>query len=85
MNDPVKNDDTATIDPVTQSALWELGAMSFQVPPEYGGIGANNTQYARMGEIVGAHDLGLGICLGAHQSIGFKVSYFTSSKVFLLF
>lgn len=49
--------------------------MSFQVPPEYGGIGANNTQYARMGEIVGANDLGVGICLGAHQSIGFKVSH----------
>lgn len=49
--------------------------MSFQVPQEYGGIGANNTQYARMGEIVGAHDLGVGICLGAHQSIGFKVRH----------
>lgn len=48
--------------------------MSFQVPVEYGGIGANNTQYARMGEIVGAHDLGIGVFLGAHQSIGFKVS-----------
>lgn len=72
VNDPVKNDDTATIDEATQSALWELGGMSFQVPAEYGGIGANNTQYARMGEIVGANDLGLGICLGAHQSIGFK-------------
>lgn len=52
--------------------MWDLGAMAFQVPQEYGGMGANNTQYARMGEIVGAHDLGLGICLGAHQSIGFK-------------
>lgn len=75
VNDPVKNDDTATIDPATQSALWELGGMSFQVPAEYGGIGANNTQYARMGEIVGANDLGVGICLGAHQSIGFKVRH----------
>lgn len=46
--------------------------MAFQVPTEYGGIGANNTQYARMGEIVGAHDLGVGVILGAHQSIGFK-------------
>lgn len=35
-------------------------------------MGANNTQYARMGEIVGANDLGFGICIGAHQSIGFK-------------
>ncbi|KAI0224086.1 Very long-chain specific acyl-CoA dehydrogenase, mitochondrial [Lamellibrachia satsuma] len=39
-------------------------------PP--GGLGLNNTQYARLVEIVGAHDLGVGICLGAHQSIGFK-------------
>lgn len=35
-------------------------------------MGANNTQYARMAEIVGANDLGVGICIGAHQSIGFK-------------
>ena len=27
----------------------------------------NNTQYARMVEIVGAHDLGVAIALGAHQ------------------
>jgi len=32
-----------------------------------GGIGLNNTQYGRLVEIVGAHDLGLGIVLGAHQ------------------
>lgn len=29
-------------------------------------------QYARLVEIVGMHDLGLAIILGAHQSIGFK-------------
>lgn len=29
-------------------------------------------QYARLVEIVGMHDLGVGIILGAHQSIGFK-------------
>lgn len=29
-------------------------------------------QYARLVEIVGTHDLGVGITLGAHQSIGFK-------------
>jgi len=28
-----------------------------------------------MGEIIGMHDLGLGIFIGAHQSIGFKVSF----------
>lgn len=29
-------------------------------------------QYARLVEIVGGEDLGVGITLGAHQSIGFK-------------
>lgn len=27
---------------------------------------------ASVGQVVGAHDLGVGITLGAHQSIGFK-------------
>lgn len=52
--------------------LAELGAFGLQVPEELGGVGLSNTQYARMVEIVGAHDLGVGIFLGAHQSIGFK-------------
>lgn len=43
-----------------------------QVPTELSGVGLNNTQYARLVEIVGAYDLGVGITLGAHQSIGFK-------------
>jgi len=51
-----------------------MGAFSLQVPQELGGLGLSNTQYARMVEIVGAHDLAVGIVLGAHQSIGFKVS-----------
>ncbi|XP_012278524.1 very long-chain specific acyl-CoA dehydrogenase, mitochondrial [Orussus abietinus] len=72
VNDPVKNDDTATIDEKTLSALWELGAFGLQVPQEYGGLGLNNTQYSRLVEIVGYHDLGVAITLGSHQSIGFK-------------
>lgn len=52
--------------------LAELGAFGLQVPEELHGVGLNNTQYARMVEVVGAHDLGVGIFLGAHQSIGFK-------------
>lgn len=51
-----------------------MGAFSLQVPQDLGGLGLTNTQYARMVEIVGAHDLAVGIVLGAHQSIGFKVS-----------
>lgn len=52
--------------------MRELGAFGLQVPTELGGLGLNNTQYARLTEIVGGNDLGLGIFMGAHQSIGFK-------------
>lgn len=52
--------------------LWELGAFSLQVPKNFGGLGLSNTQYARLAEIVGAHDLGVGMTLGAHQSLGYK-------------
>ncbi|MEQ2194498.1 hypothetical protein XENOCAPTIV_030168 [Xenoophorus captivus] len=52
--------------------LKEMGAFGLQVPADLGGLGLSNTQYARLVEIVGGHDLGVGITLGAHQSIGFK-------------
>ena len=42
------------------------------MPCELGGVGLTNTQYARLTEIVGGNDLGVGIFIGAHQSIGFK-------------
>ncbi|CAB3373406.1 Hypothetical predicted protein [Cloeon dipterum] len=71
-NDPAKNDATEQVDPVTLQGLRELGAFGLQVPTELNGVGLSNTQYARMVEIVGANDLGVGITLGAHQSIGFK-------------
>lgn len=73
VNDPMKNDEIEKVEPKTMDGLKEMGAFGMQVPAELGGIGLNNTQYARVVEIVGAHDLGLGIVLGAHQSIGFKV------------
>lgn len=47
--------------------LGEMGAFGLQVPSELSGVGLTNTQYARMVEIVGGYDLGVGICLGAHQ------------------
>lgn len=72
VNDPAKNDANEKVDDVTLQGLKDLGAFGLQVPTEYGGIGLNNTQYARLVEIVGGHDLGVGITLGAHQSIGFK-------------
>ncbi|XP_002736889.1 very long-chain specific acyl-CoA dehydrogenase, mitochondrial-like [Saccoglossus kowalevskii] len=72
VNDAAKNDQQETVDDETLQGLREMGAFGLQVPQEYGGLGLTNTQYARLVEIVGAHDLGVGIVLGAHQSIGFK-------------
>lgn len=72
VNDPDKNDEIAKVEDHLMQQLGELGAFGLQVPVEYGGLGLNNTQYARMVEDVGRYDLGVGITLGAHQSIGFK-------------
>ncbi|XP_033249376.1 very long-chain specific acyl-CoA dehydrogenase, mitochondrial isoform X1 [Drosophila miranda] len=72
INDAAQSDESGKVDEKILSALWELGAFALQVPPNFGGLGLNNTQYGRLCEIVGANDLGLGITIGAHQSIGFK-------------
>ncbi|CAK7318213.1 Very long-chain specific acyl-CoA dehydrogenase, mitochondrial [Vulpes lagopus] len=72
VNDPAKNDTLEKVEETTLQGLKELGAFGLQVPSELGGVGLCNTQYARLVEIVGTHDLGVGITLGAHQSIGFK-------------
>lgn len=58
-----------------------MGCFGLQVPAEYGGLELNNTQYGRLAEIIGMNDLGLGILVGAHQSIGFKVSF---NSVFII-
>lgn len=71
-NDASKNDANEKIDPEILNGLKELGMFGLQVPQELGGLGLTNTQYARLTEIVGGHDLGVGITMGAHQSIGFK-------------
>lgn len=70
------NDALEAVEPKSMEGLWELGAFGLQVPQDLGGLGLNNTQYSRLVEIVGGSDLGVGITLGAHQSIGFKVIYF---------
>ena len=70
--DPLKSDMDETIDEEVLDQAKELGGFGIMVPPEYGGAGLNNTQYARLGEVMGARDLSIGIILGAHQSIGYK-------------
>jgi len=71
-NDPLLNDAQETVPESTTNALRELGAFGLQVPVELDGVGLTNTQYARLTEVVGGNDLGVGIFIGAHQSIGFK-------------
>ncbi|XP_066578620.1 very long-chain specific acyl-CoA dehydrogenase, mitochondrial [Amia ocellicauda] len=72
VNDPMKNDALEKVEDTTMEGLKEMGAFGLQVPTDLGGLGLTNTQYARLVEIVGMHDLAVGITLGAHQSIGFK-------------
>ena len=55
------------VPPEIMSQLAEMGAFGLQVPSDYNGLGLSNTQYATLVEIVGRHDLGVGIALGAHQ------------------
>merc|ERR1719432_527847 len=71
-NDPLLNDQLESVPEDTINALRELGAFGLQVPVELAGVGLTNTQYARLTEVVGGNDLGVGIFIGAHQSIGFK-------------
>ncbi|XP_072329567.1 very long-chain specific acyl-CoA dehydrogenase, mitochondrial-like isoform X1 [Scyliorhinus torazame] len=72
VNNAAANDSLGQVEDETMEGLKEMGAFGLQVPVELGGLGLSNTQYARLVEIVGLHDLGVGITLGAHQSIGFK-------------
>ncbi|XP_012511118.1 PREDICTED: very long-chain specific acyl-CoA dehydrogenase, mitochondrial isoform X4 [Propithecus coquereli] len=72
VNDPAENDTLEMVQETTLQGLKELGAFGLQVPSELGGVGLCNTQYTRLAEIVGMHDLGMSVTLGAHQSIGFK-------------
>ncbi|KAG1651047.1 Very long-chain specific acyl-CoA dehydrogenase, mitochondrial [Nymphon striatum] len=66
-NDALKNDAIGKIEDDTMTQLKEMGAFGLQVPLKFGGLGLTNTQYARLVEIVGQYDLGVGITLGAHQ------------------
>lgn len=72
VNDAKKNDEDAAVPPAVLEQLKGLGAFGLMVPEEYEGAGLSNTGYARCVEEVGAADLGVGILLGASQSIGYK-------------
>ncbi|XP_027704664.1 very long-chain specific acyl-CoA dehydrogenase, mitochondrial-like [Vombatus ursinus] len=72
VNDPTWNDKNEKVQAKTLQGLKELKMFGLQVPEKLGGAGLTNTQYARMVEILGWHDLAVGVTLGAHQSSGLK-------------
>ncbi|KAL5013274.1 hypothetical protein ScPMuIL_007544 [Solemya velum] len=51
--------------------LKELGLFGQQIPIEYGGLGLNATQYARLAEVTSV-DSSIAVTLAAHQAIGLK-------------
>ncbi|EFO27781.2 acyl-CoA dehydrogenase domain-containing protein [Loa loa] len=72
VNNPAENDEKEEIPMDTLSKFAEIGAFGALVPEEYDGAGLNNTQLARVAEVVGESDLSLAVVMGAHQSIGYK-------------
>ena len=72
VHDSSQSDLEETLSQKSIDGLKEVGLMGLQVPQKYGGMELKNTQYARLCEITGSHDLAVGIFLGAHQSIGYK-------------
>jgi len=51
--------------------LKDMGLFGMQIPSEYGGLGLNNVQYARVLEEI-SRDGSVGVMLAAHQAIGLK-------------
>lgn len=72
--DSKKIDAEGKIPKETLDGLKQLGMYGQQIPTEYGGLGLNATEFARLAEIV-AVDGSIGVTLAAHQSIGLKVAY----------
>ncbi|CAG7834390.1 unnamed protein product [Allacma fusca] len=68
--DSRKIDADAKISPALLEGLKELGLFGLQIPQEYGGLGLNATEFARVGELIS--DGSVAVTLAAHQSIGLK-------------
>jgi len=52
--------------------LGRMGLWGIALPREYGGMGLSQSAYCRIFEAVTGYDVGLGIILGVHLSIGTK-------------
>ncbi len=72
--DSKKIDAEGKIPKETLDGLKALGLFGQQIPTEYGGLGFNATEFARIAEIT-AIDSSIAVTLAAHQSIGLKACY----------
>jgi hypothetical protein len=70
--DSKKIDATGQIPQQTLDQLKAFGLFGQQIPEEYGGLGLNATEYARLGEVTSI-DGSIAVTLAAHQAIGLKV------------
>ncbi|HET7229115.1 MAG TPA: acyl-CoA dehydrogenase family protein [Longimicrobium sp.] len=52
--------------------LARMGLFGIAIPAEYGGMGLSQAAYCRVFEAITGYDVGLGIILGVHLSIGTK-------------
>jgi alkylation response protein AidB-like acyl-CoA dehydrogenase len=68
--DPVEIDETGEYPPAVVEGLKRLGAFGMKVPVEYGGLGFNQVEYAKVMQLLGGADANLTALLSAHQSIG---------------
>ncbi len=70
--DSAKMDREGEIPPEVLEGLAGLGLCGLAVPEEFGGLGLDNTLYARVFSEVAGLDGAVATTLGAHQSIGYK-------------
>jgi acyl-CoA dehydrogenase family protein 9 len=70
--DPASIDEHEHIPPGALEGLKEMGLFGISIPREYGGMGLSQSAYCRIFEWITSFDVGLGILLGVHLSIGVK-------------
>ncbi|CAG5133700.1 unnamed protein product, partial [Candidula unifasciata] len=64
-------DENAKIPDDVLQQVKDLGLFGLLIPEQYGGLGLNAVQYARVNEVTG-RDGAIAVTLAAHQSIGLK-------------
>jgi alkylation response protein AidB-like acyl-CoA dehydrogenase len=65
-------DEEEAVPPQVIAELARMGLFGIAIPAEYGGMGLSQSAYCRVFEAITGYDVGLGIILGVHLSIGTK-------------